>query len=132
MNKQLLVNKIICPDGTELRSRSRHHFVEHTQEDGREYFVDDGLDYQRIGHSDKQYTDCTCYTDDPIEKIREHFTWTSILDKNGNRLDKPVEKLLKDLDDGHVDALVEYTNHEAYPQYINDVFVRERAYRMKE
>lgn len=130
MDRKLLVNKIICPDGTVLQSRSRHHFVEHIQEDGREYFVDGGLEYQRIGFSDEEYTDCTCYTDDPIEKIREHFTWTSVLDKDCKPLSKPICNLLKDLDDHHVSVLVEWTS-ENYPKKINDVFVMEHEYRQK-
>lgn len=128
MERKLLVNKIICPDGTELRSHHRHDFVAHVQEDGREYFVDGGTDYQRIGASDSEYTDCTCYTDDPIEKIREHFIWVSVLDKNGEILDIPIVRLLKDLDDEHVKTLVVWTS-EHYPPEINEAIAREFEFR---
>ena len=37
--RQLLVNKIQCPDGTIIQSKHQHDFVQHTQEDGREYAV---------------------------------------------------------------------------------------------
>lgn len=129
--RKLLVNKIQCPDGTVLRSFSRHHFVEHTQADGREYFVDGGIDYQRIGHSDNQYVNLAVYVDDPIELIREHFTWTSWYDKDGKPLGAPETRLLKDLTDNHVLNLVEYTKSrpQRYPEYIVDVFVQESELR---
>jgi len=128
-DKQLLVNKIICPDGTELVSRHRHDFQYHRQEDGREYFTDGGLDYQRIGASDEEYTDCTCYVGDPIEKVREHFPWRSTLDKDSKPLDKPIFKLLKDLDDDHLEALISWTNKYSYPEFIVDLFKQEKEYR---
>lgn len=129
--KQLLVNKIQCPDGTVLRSFSRHHFVEHTQEDGREYFVDGGIDYQRIGHSDDEYVNLAVYTDDPIELIREHFTWTSWYDKDGKPLTTSETRLLKELTDSHVLNLIKFTKArpQVYPEYIVDVFVRESEFR---
>lgn len=39
MERELLVNKIRCPDGTILESRHRHDFKQHIQDDGREYFI---------------------------------------------------------------------------------------------
>ncbi len=128
MERKLLVNKIICPDGTELRSLTVHDFVGHVQADGREYFIDGGLVCQRIGASDEDYIDCTCYTDDPIEKIREHFTWTSVLDENEEVLPFPIQRKLKDLDDSHVLVLVKWTSKD-YPKKINDVFKQEADFR---
>jgi len=128
---QLLVNKIKCPDGTVLQSKHCHDFQMHTQEDGREYFVDGGLEYQRVGFSDEDFEDLTCYTDDPHEKIRECFEWTSVLDENGERLEEPTTRLLKDLTDDHVEALVRFTA-EDYPEYIHKVFVDEQEYRRRE
>lgn len=128
--RKLLVNKIRCPDGTILQSKRRHDFQEHTQEDGREYFVDGGLEYRRVGHSDGDFEDMACYSDDPHEKIRECFEWTSILNENGERLDEPVVKLLKDLTDDHIDALVSFTA-EDYPEHIHKVFVDEKEYRQR-
>ena len=125
---QLLVNKIICPDGTVLESRHRHDYQEHEQEDGRVYLVDGGLDYQRIGFSDTEFTNCTYHVGDDHSKIREHFTWKSILDENGERLEQPIYRKLKDLTDAHIYALIEFTA-EDYPQFINDLFIAEKSYR---
>lgn len=126
--RELLVNKIQCPDGTILQSTHRHDYKEHTQEDGRSYFVDGGLAYQRIGHSDLEFTDLSIYSDDPHEVIRKGFTWTSIYDKNGKLLDNPEVRFLKDLDDKHVETLCYYTL-KGYPEKINKVFVDEFNYR---
>ena len=117
MERQLLHNSIQCPDGTILVSRSHHNFVEHKQDDGREYFVDGGLSYQRIGFSDEEYKDMAVYSDDPHEKIREHFEWGNNFDKDMNRLP-----------DDHLDALVTFTA-DGYPDFINKVFIDEKAYR---
>lgn len=126
--RQILVNKIKCPDGTVLVSKHRHDFKGHIQDDGREYFVDGGLAYQRVGFSDQDFEDLTCYTDDPHEKIREHFEWTRCMDAGGNRLPEPVVVLLKDITDGHLNALVEWTS-EDYPDYIHQLFVDEVEWR---
>ena len=125
---QLLVNKIICPDGTVLESRHRHDYQEHEQEDGRVYLIDGGLDYQRIGFSDTKFTNCTYYVGDDHSKIREHFEWTRHMDADGNPLPVYEVVLLKDITDSHLDALIEWTK-EDYPQYVNDLFVAEKEWR---
>lgn len=129
--KQLFVNKIKCPDGTVLISRHRHDFQGHVQEDGREYWIDGGLSYQRMGFSDNEYTDLTCYTDSRHEMIREHFEWLNSLDAEGNSLDNPRIVLLKDIGDEHLEALIAWTA-EDYPLYIYDLFVDEKHWRNKD
>lgn len=41
-------------------------------------------------------------------RLRELFTWTSIFDKEGNRLIEPIDKLLKNLTDSHLNNIVDY------------------------
>jgi hypothetical protein len=127
--RKLLINKIQCPDGTILESRHRHDFQMHTQEDGREYFIDGGLDYQRIGYSDTDYIDLSIYADDQHEKIRENFVWGRSYDKNKNPLPEVEYILLKDLEDDHVETLCYFTLNK-YPDYINKIFVDENNYRI--
>ena len=104
--RTLLLNRIRCPDGTVLTSRSRHDFKEHTQADGRYYFVDGGLSYQRIGYSDKEYTDLSIYTNDTHIKIRENMEWGKNYDKEMNLLPKTVYVKVKDITDGHLKAIM--------------------------
>lgn len=125
----ILHNSIMCPDGTILVSKHRHDFQQHKQEDGREYFVDGGFDYQRIGYSDHNYVNLSVYSDEPHEKIREHFEWTRNFDKDMNKLLKPEVVKLKDITDDHLNALVKWTK-EGYPEEINKVFVDEVQYRL--
>jgi len=108
--RQLLHNSIQTPDGTILVSHHGHDFSEHTQEDGRRYFTDGGLDYQRIGFSDEEYTNLSLYTDDTHEKIRERFTWGNCYDKEMNRLPKIVYIKLKDITESHLNAILNLTN----------------------
>ena len=124
----LLYNAIKCPDGTLLVSRHQHDFQMHRQGDGREYFVDGGLQYQRIGYSDKEYVDLSVYSEEPHEKIREYFEWVRHFDKDMNKLPQPETIKLKDITDDHLMALVEWTN-DGYPKEIHKVFVDEVEYR---
>lgn len=125
---KLVYNAIQCPDGTVIESRYQHHFVSHIQDDGREYFVDGGLAYQRIGHSDREYIDLSLYDTDSIELIRERFTWGRNMDANNNLLPETQYIKLKDLADGHLDALVEFTKTHA-AKVVNGLMIREQNYR---
>ena len=125
MERELLHNSIQCPDGTILVSRSRHNFVAHTQEDGRGYFTDGGLSYNRVGYSDEEFIDLCVYSDDDHTKIREHFDWGSY----GINGDEPLKYiLLKDITEGHLDALIDYCKT-GYPSKILKVFKDEKEYR---
>lgn len=51
----------------------------------------------------------------------EYLFWTSYLDKDENKLDKPITRLIKDLDVAHIRAIKAYFNkHQAYlpPNYV--------------
>ena len=125
MERELLHNSIQCPDGTILVSRSRHNFVEHEQEDGRRYFCDGGNSYSRIGYSDEEFIDLCVYSDDDHTKIREVFDWGSY----GINGDEPLKYiLLKDITEGHLDALIDYCKT-GYPSKILKVFKDEKEYR---
>lgn len=135
----------MCPDGTLLVSRHQHDFQMHIQQDGREYFVDGGLLYQRIGYSDNEYTNLCVYSEDPHEKIREYFEWIRHFDKDMNKLPQPETIKLKDIQDNHLMKLVEWTKDDVaatqlssdelnrsnrqYPKEIHKVFVDEVEYR---
>tara|TARA_R110000851_G_C12795886_1_gene536878 strand:+ start:31 stop:435 length:405 start_codon:yes stop_codon:yes gene_type:complete len=128
-NKQILVNKIRCPDGTILESRHRHDYREHVQEDGEEYFIDGGLDYVRYGGTciDKIEVLTSYYGDDHTD-IRENFTWGRNFNKEMNRLPKTEFVLLKDITDSHLEALIDYTKDFSVKE-INMLFKDELVFR---
>jgi hypothetical protein len=125
---QIIYNAIRCPDGTVIESKHRWDYVEHLQEDGRRYAVDGGDAYLRRAVSDDKYEEISLTTSAPHEEIREVFSWTSIKGKDGEELPEPVTRKLKDLDDGHVLALVEFTES-GYPKYIQQIFINESKFR---
>ena len=70
--RQLLVNRIITPDGTELISKHRHDCVIYIDKNGLEYMNDGGNDYLRRNiHKEHPYTEASLYSDSPFEELRE-------------------------------------------------------------
>ena len=62
--------------------------------------------------------------------------WTSIYDKDGNLLDKPISKLLKDLDTDHIVNIYKYvytennkTLSDTYDLAFNNVLTKRKAYK---
>lgn len=73
---KLLANRIITPDGTLLQSYHRHDYKTYIDENGKEYMIDGGLEYQRCNiHDDAPYQDDSVYDIDPHEEIRAAFHW---------------------------------------------------------
>ena len=105
---QLLRNSIITPDGTELVSRNRHDFVEHTDSlTGHTYFVDGGLDYCRIGGADDYINNCTT-SDQHHGHIRETFEWGSY----GVGGTEPLCYIvLKQMSTQHIEAIINTQTH---------------------
>lgn len=124
----IIYNAIECPDGTVIESQYRWDFVKHTQEDGREYAVDGGCDYLKRLFTDYDWKELSVTTESPHEEIRKVFKWTSQLDKDGNILECPITKRLKDLEDDHVLALVKWTA-DGYPAYIHKIMTDEANWR---
>lgn len=71
--RQIVVNRIITPDGTELFSRHRHDYVSYTDKNGQHYSVDGGTDYLRRGFDKEDYTEASLYLDDDFEEIRKYY-----------------------------------------------------------
>jgi len=62
------------PDGTILESKQRHDYVTHLDANGKEYFLDGGLDYVHSSANGDEYL-LTIYPDYPHELIRLHAKW---------------------------------------------------------
>jgi hypothetical protein len=99
---ELLVNQWMTPDGTILRSRYRHDYVEHTDANGKTYFVDGGTEYIRTsGHGDMKW--CGFHEFDSFESIREVWDWGSY-GPNGDQRKHFI--LLKDMTEEHIRAIL--------------------------
>ena len=107
-DKQLLVNLKVTPDGVELHSKHRHDCVSHTDKDGVYYQNDGGTEgYGSVSNLDKCVNKNLYYGDDHL-LVREYFVWGRSYDKDMNLV--PFEWIkLKDMDDGHLIAVMDLT-----------------------
>lgn len=123
----IIRNAIQTPDGTILESKYRHECIEHTDTTNGVYYMrDGGRDY--IRGCGEPCIDLTVTTDDPHEKVREAFMWTSILDAHNTLRPEPVVRKLSELEDSHVISLV-YWTETGYPEYIHTIFKNEMKFR---
>lgn len=106
MERSILVNQIMTPDGTILESHHRHDYKTHIDKNGLEYMVDGGMDYLRRNiHKDAPYKEMTICEDSPYEEIRKYV-------KRGGRGingDEPLAHVaLKDMNDGWLAATISW------------------------
>jgi len=102
----ILRNSLRCPDGTELISRHRHDYVEHTDANGKVYMVDGGTDYlKRSANGDEIDTSIVVADTDYEENVvRENLMWATY----GKDGDEPLRWVaLKDMETGHIEAVLE-------------------------
>lgn len=62
---------------------------------------------------------------DCFEWVREEFTWTSNYDKDNNLLEKPLKRPLKELDNDHLQKLIDLVGN----SYTSFLFKAELNYR---
>jgi hypothetical protein len=101
----LICNRWRTPDGTILESKHRHHFVEHTDANGKYYGVDGGTWYLRLlGDVVDDCENLCVHSHSPHGEIREAFTWGSY-GKNG---DEPLHYLkLSEMTNEHIQAILD-------------------------
>lgn len=102
----ILRNSLRCPDGTELISRHRHDYVEHTDANGKVYMVDGGTDYlKRSANGDEIDTSIVVSDTDYKENIvRENLMWGTY----GKYGTGPLRYVaLKDMETEHIRAVLE-------------------------
>lgn len=123
---QIVYNALQTPDGTIIQSKYRHDYVTHFDKiKKREYMVDGGTDYaRRSAWGDEKLLSLTIIH--PIREIREVFIWGSNYDENMKLLTTTKWVLLKDLNEGHLDALCTGKYSE---EWITLLFIREKQYR---
>ena len=122
---KLLANRIITPDGTLLQSYHRHDYKTYIDENGKEYMIDGGLEYQRCNiHDDAPYQDASVYDIDPHEEIRAAFHW-GCRGKDGR---SPIEfRPVCSLSNLHIHNIRVTQRH--IPEHIAKVFADEELYR---
>lgn len=99
----LIRNAIQTPDGTVLVSRSRHDYQKHTDDNGKSYVVDGGLDYVRASVHDDQIS-LAVYDTDQFNVIRESLEWGTY----GINGDQPLSWIkMCDMDTAHIEAVLE-------------------------
>lgn len=126
MNKQLLANRIITPDGTVLQSFNRYNFVSYTDTVvGEVYFVDGGLSYIRRSKNSVPAKDYSVYFGDKHDVVRGAFHWGTY-GKDGNKQLKYVP--LKDLTTEHISAILR-SQKNITPE-LHEVFLDELEYRI--
>lgn len=91
------------PDGTILRSQTRHDYRTYTDANGKQYMVDGGLDYMRCSaNGDERFF--VVNDESPHELIREFMEWGTF-GKLGNEKFRKVK--LKEMTTEHIQACLD-------------------------
>jgi hypothetical protein len=99
----IVYSQMTTPDGTILVSRRVHDFVSHQDKNGKEYFLDGGLDYVRgSDHGDENYFAVTL--DNPHEIVRQYASWGTY-GKSGKDPLRYVK--VKDMETDHILAVLD-------------------------
>lgn len=105
MNRRILRNSIICPDGTELVSRHSWDFQCYYDDSNRCFAVDGGSGYlKRIGVG---YTETSIIDDGLFTTQRSVCEWGQNYDKNSKKLKQTKWVKIKDLDTEHIYRILE-------------------------
>ena len=125
--REILVNMIRTPDGTIIQSKHRHDYVTYIDKNGKEYMVDGGHSYLRRNvHDESPYEEMSLYKEDPIETLREYFTWGT----RGKDGKQPLTWLkLRNMSCDHIKAILDTQTH--ITDSVRNLFYRELDYRSK-
>lgn len=94
---------LALPNGKKLIPYHRHDYKSE-EIDGVYYFIDgEASSYIRTSHPNLVKSTSVNFL---LSTIREEFTWTALYDKDLKRLNAPVTKLLKDLEEDHIEAII--------------------------
>ena len=129
IDKKIIKNSIITPDGTELISRSVWDYVEHLDtKTNFKYAVDGGNYYIRRVCEKDDYQETSVFSDDPFELIRLHYCRGTLDHKNKKRLWIPLYLMSTD----HLYACLIY-NKEIIkvkePSFANQMYREELKFR---
>lgn len=98
------INYLALPNGEKLIPYHNHDY-KGVEINGEYFFIDGFQDYIRTSHPNLVKNSSI---NSVIPIIREEFQWTSIYNKDLTRREKPITKLLKDLEYEHLDSIITY------------------------
>jgi len=122
---QILVNLLVCPDGTILKSEYRHDFKSHKgsgEHSGQYSFIEGGTDYVRYANG----IPITITDESPFELIRS-FVTRGGRGKEGDEILTHVP--LKDIDKDWLDAIIVYEETHRPDNLFLPIYKKEREYR---
>lgn len=124
MERNIVLNRIRCPDGTILISRYNHDFVQHVQADGRTYGVDGGCESLHRSYSDRDWEELPVYSDATHEEIRQGFYWGSY----GPDGEQPLQFApLCELTTEHIESILR--TQKQLPEWRLAIFLNELEFR---
>ena len=125
MEKRILLNRIITPDGTVLCSYSRHDYKTYRDTLSNEvYMVDGGTTYLRRNVCKVPYKEASVYVGDSHEKVRECLVWGSF-GKSGK---EPLKRnILAEMSNEHIKNVLRDCPN--IPHWYKEAFKEELKYR---
>lgn len=123
--REVLISRMMTPDGTVLESLHVHDYVTHTDANGEVYMLDGGCEYTRSSVNDEPATDVSICSDSPFPLIRRRVR-RGTFDREGRRIWKPV----CELSDSHLRNILKYNEERGIGENrFSRVIEREIAYR---
>mgnify|MGYP000402614258 CR=1 FL=1 len=98
------INYLALPNGNKLIPYYNYDYKSE-ELDGEYYFIDGFQDYIRTSHPNLIKSTSTNAL---IPIIRQEFKWTFIYNKDLSKRDKPITRLVKDLDDEDLESIIIY------------------------
>jgi len=124
LNRHMVSNTIITPDGTVLISQDEGHSVSHYDKNGEWYFNSGGIQFPRRSINKIPFDDIAIYDDDNFALIRLVFCWGTY-GKSGREPLRWVR--LFSMTDEHIRNIIITQIH--LTDFIKSLFVRELLFR---
>lgn len=128
MNRRILKNSIITPDGTELWSKSRNMYIEHKDAISGELYINDGgNEFFRRSVNTIPFKDISVIDDGSFETCRYHMHLGVRYDVHKNLLRDTRWVAIKDLDIEHIWNILLHAPY--IDDYYKQVMVEEIVHR---
>lgn len=128
IERRILKNSIICPDGVELISRYRHDFQCHYDKKKRCFCIDGGSDY--LKRSGIGYTENSVIDDGLHKTRRDNLAWGVNTTEKSKKLAKTKWVEIKNLDDDHIYNILAISNIDEFYRLVleDEIIYREEKW----